>query len=195
MGHFKVSESCHIFESCHAYEFAQVMHHTYQTHMNACKCCIQSHFKVSDSCHIFESCHACHACECVWMSLHPKRICRNAREWCVALASCHTYETHMSSRKWCITHIKHIWMRASAVYKLVMSRVWISHVMHMNESCHACVCVTSRTWLRHVTYGCVISHTLLRLVTHMNDFSLTLSEWCQTYKWFQSDSKWVVSHI
>jgi len=147
------------------------------------------HFKVSESCHIFESCHAC---ECVWMSLHPKRICRNAREWCVALASCHTYETHMSSRKWCITHIKHIWMRASAVYKLVMSRVWISHVMHMNESCHACVCVTSRTWLRHVTYGCVISHTLLRLVTHMNDFSLTLSEWCQTYKWFQSDSKWVV---
>ena len=67
----------------------------------------------------------------------------------------------------------------------------------MKESCHASVCVTSRTWLRHVTYGCVISHTYLCLVTHMNDLSLTVGEWCHTYKNTKMCTvlEWVMSHI
>jgi len=48
-----------------------------------------------------------------------------------------------------------------------MSHIWMSHVTHMNESCH--------------TYEWVMSHIWMSLVTHMN-------ESCHTYEW-------VMSHI
>ena len=70
-----------------------------------------------------------------------------------------------------------------------MSHIWMSHVTHMNESCHTYEWVMSHIWMRHVTnmneschtYECVMSHIWMSHVTHMN-------ESCQTYEW-------VMSHI
>jgi len=39
-----------------------------------------------------------------------------------------------------------------ATYQCVMSRIWMSHVTHMNESCHAYEWVMSRIWMGHITY-------------------------------------------
>jgi len=33
-----------------------------------------------------------------------------------------------------------------------MSRVWMSRVTHLNESCHAYACITSHVWMSHVTH-------------------------------------------
>ena len=58
----------------------------------------------------------------------------------------------------------------------VMSHTWMSHVTHMDEFCHTHGWVMSHTWMRHVTHmveschthGRVMSHTWMSHVTHMN---------------------------
>ena len=67
--------------------------------------------------------------------------------------------------------------------------MWMSHVTHMNESCHTCEWVMSHIWMSHVTHvneSChicewVMSHIWMSHVTHVN-------ESCHTYEW-------VMSHI
>ena len=44
---------------------------------------------------------------------------------------------------------------------LVMAHIWMSHVTHMNESCHICEWGISHIWMSHVTH---------------------LNEWCHTYE-------------
>jgi len=69
----------------------------------------------------------------------------------------------------------------------VMSQTWMSHVTHMNESCHTYEWVMSHIWMSHVTqvvdschtYELVISHIWMSHVTHMN-------ESCHTYAWVMS---------
>jgi len=78
-----------------------------------------------------------------------------------------------------------------------MSQLWMSHVTHMNESCHTYECVTSkscvmsRTWMSHVTYIDESCHTYkwviwMSHVTHMNE------SW-RTYEYVTSKSC-VMSH-
>jgi len=69
-----------------------------------------------------------------------------------------------------------------------MSHIWMSHVTHMNESCHTYEWVMSHIWMGHVThtneschteschtYEWVMSHIGMSRVTHRN-------ESCHTYK-------------
>jgi len=71
----------------------------------------------------------------------------------------------------------------------IMSHIWTSHVISVNESCHTYECVTSHISMRFVThkneschtYECVMSHIWMSHVTHM-------SESCHIYEW-------VMSHI
>jgi len=56
-----------------------------------------------------------------------------------------------------------------------VSRLWMSHVTHMNASCHTYECVMSHLWMSH-TYGCVMSHISMRHVTHMNQSCQTLCD-------------------
>jgi len=58
--------------------------------------------------------------------------------------SCHTYER-------VIIHVTHVyeWSRveSSRTYDWVILQVWMSHVIHMHESCHTCVWVKS-SWIK-----------------------------------------------
>jgi len=67
----------------------------------------------------------------------------------------HTY-ARVTSRIWGFSHLRLL------SFEWVMWHIRLSHVTHMNESCH--------------TYGWVMSHTWMSHVTHMN-------ESCHTYEW------------
>ena len=93
-----------------------------------------------------------------------------------------------------------------------MSHIWMSHVTHMNESCHTYEWVMSHIWMSHVT----MSHALRTShVKHMyvswHTFKWVMSrprtsrvseisnvnELCHTYGWVMSMKKscqWVMSH-
>jgi len=80
---------------------------------------------------------------------------------------------------------------------------WISHVTHMNASCHAYEGVI------HI-YECFLSHIRMSHVTHMNASCRTHEASCLTYEWGMSHVRirrctymneschtyeWVISHI
>jgi len=67
-------------------------------------------------------------------------------------------------------------MNASCqTYECVMSHMWMSHVTHMNESCHAYEWIV----LYNHTYECVMSHVCMRHITRVNISCLPAS--CHTY--------------
>ena len=95
---------------------------------------------------------------------------------------------------------------ALCMYEWVMSHIWMSHVTHMNESCHTYEWVMSHIWMSHVThrnesshtYEWVMSHICISHVTHMNESCHTyecvkshvwmsqvthMNESCHTYEW------------
>jgi len=121
--------------------------------------------------------------------------------------SCHTlrslaaYRGVMSHRVGWYMFMSHTWMSHVAqgvtpprpedllgLQALVEStcdavRIWMSHVTHMNESCHARGRVMSHVWTCDAVriHEWVMSHIWMSHVTHMN-------ESCHTYAW-------VMSHI
>jgi len=62
-----------------------------------------------------------------------------------------------------------------------MSHTWMSHVAHMNESCHTCEWVMSHTWMNESchTHEWVMSHIWIRHATPMKGS-------CHAYRWFMS---------
>ena len=73
-----------------------------------------------------------------------------------------------------MSHVTHI-NESCHTYKRVMSHIWMSHVTRMNESCHmlhiwASICRELEG---------VMSHIWMSHVTHMN-------ESCHTYEWVMS---------
>ena len=68
------------------------------------------------------------------------------------------------------------WQQNSFTSQLLRVMSHMSHVTHMNESCHTYEWVTSRIWMGHVTsmsgschtYEWVMSHIWMGHVTHMN---------------------------
>jgi len=100
--------------------------------------------------------------------------------------ACHTYEWGMA-HIW-MSHVTHLRGQEPAsscpppweLWQCVsMSFIPMSHVTHMNESCHTYEWDMSHIWISHVTKW--MSH-----VTHMN-------ESCHTYEWVMSHV-WI-SHI
>jgi len=96
--------------------------------------------------------------------------------------------------------VSHIWCEW---YEWGMSHIWMSHVTHMDESCHTYQWVLSHIWMSHVTpmneschtYQWVLSHIGMSHVTHVNEschtcewvMSLThANESCHTYGWVMS---------
>ena len=102
---------------------------------------------------------------------------------------------------------------AHAVDEWVMSHAWMSHVIHMNESCHTYEWVMWHIWMRHVSHvftiarvvgEWVMSHVLrvahpvvngtrtgaISHVTHMNEL-------CLRCVYTGMRSRWVrhVSHV
>jgi len=62
-----------------------------------------------------------------------------------------------------------------------MSHMWMSHVTHVNESCHSCEWFMSRMWRSHVTrlndschtHNWVMSHMVLSHVKRVNESCVT----------------------
>ena len=118
---------------------------------------------------------------------------------CIDMLAC-TFFIHKEpyKRLWSVFHqvVSLKWIMESSV----MSNTWMSHVAHMNESCHTYEWVMSHIWMSHVarTYEWVISH-----ITHMNE-SCRMDEWVMSHKWMSHVAhmnescrtyQWVVSHI
>jgi len=105
--------------------------------------------------HVNESCHTYE-----WVTGH---MC----------TSCHTFEYFMSyiwtSHGTC-ARVKAPWFEI-VMRRWVMSHTWMSHVTHINASCHT----HNESCL---TYEWVMSHTF-KHVTHMN-------ESCHTHEWVMS---------
>ena len=62
----------------------------------------------------------------------------------------------------CVTHALDTYSPTNLVREWIMSRMWMSHVTNVNESCHACEWVLSRMWMSHESiHTCewVMSHT------------------------------------
>ena len=81
-----------------------------------------------------------------------------------------------------------------------MSHIWMSHVTHMNESCHTYEWVMSHIWMSHTThmnastshtYEWVMFHIWMSHVTHMNESCHTwmrqhvthMNKSCHTHEW------------
>jgi len=50
-----------------------------------------------------------------------------------------------------MSHVTHM-NESCHTYERVMSHIWTSHVTHMNESCHTFERVMSHIWMSHVTH-------------------------------------------
>ena len=86
-----------------------------------------------------------------------------------------------------MSHVTHV-NESCHTCEWIMSHMWMHHVTHVNVSCHTCECVMSHIWMGHVTHvneSChtcewVMSHIWRSHVTHMN-------ESCHTYQWVKSE--------
>jgi len=76
-----------------------------------------------------------------------------------------------------------------------MLHVWMSHVTHMNDSCHTYEWIMTNIWMRHVsnlneschTYEWVMSHIWMSHGTHMNEICCT-DGWVTSH----SDVTWLI---
>jgi len=83
-------------------------------------------------------------------------------------------------------------------YRWVMSRIWMSHVPHVNESCPTCEWVMSQIWMSHVPhvkescqiYEWVMSHIWKTHVTHMKEAMRHVTHMhgtCTINSWLRDD--------
>ena len=71
---------------------------------------------------------------------------------------------------------------------------WMSHVTHMNESCHTYEWVMSHTWMSHVTHMNETQHTSEWVMLHIWMRLSTLpNESCYTYEWDSAHFR--MSHV
>ena len=101
-----------------------------------------------------------------------------------------------------MSHVTHV-NRSCHAYKCVMSRIWMSHVTHMNASGHAYECVRSRIWMRHVAHMTASCLMYQRVASHIWTSHVTnVNASCCTYKCAIAHMNvswhtrgWVMSHI
>jgi len=116
-----------------------------------------------------QTCHSVHTCVC-HVTRWPSVDSRSSTD-------CNRHITIFGSCMWgkrVTVHNTNV-LRRTRVW--VTSRIWMSHVTHMDESCHAYGWVTSRIWMSHVThmdeschaYGWVMSRIWMSHVTHMDE--------------------------
>ena len=64
-----------------------------------------------------------------------------------------------------MSHVTHM-NESCHTHEWVMSHIWMSHVTHMNESCHTHEWVMSHTWMSHVTHINESCHTHEWVMSH-----------------------------
>ena len=76
-----------------------------------------------------------------------------------------------------------------------MSHICMSHVTHVNESCHTYTCDRTQRLLTHITISWVMSHICMSHVTHVNKSCHTYA-CCRTQRLLTHMAMdWVMSHI
>jgi len=90
-----------------------------------------------------------------------------------------------------VTHVAPFLLSLTSVHK-ERSRIhiWMSHIAHVNVSCHTCECVMSHMWMCHIAHvneSCLMdawgmSHIWKMYVTHIND-SHHSCEWVMSQIW------------
>jgi len=77
-----------------------------------------------------------------------------------------------------------------------MSHIGMSHVTHMNESCHTYEWLLIHNNENCHTYKSVMSHMWMSHVTHINGSCHTY-EWVMSYEWLRSGHtyKWAIAHM
>jgi len=164
-----------INESCHIYEY--VILHVY---MNvyawegggecvwALDECVMSH--INESCHTYEC-----VIWYVYMNVYVWEGGTSVSE-CSVNESCHTSMSHVTYMN--VSHYRCTWMcMRERGGRVCLSARWMSHVTHINESCHIYEYVIlqlymnvyawegrggvglSARWMSHVTHQWVMSHT------------------------------------
>ena len=145
---------------------------------------------------------------CMWVGVtsHVTHMCGGGHVAHILDESCHPYVKVEEMRgrvalpicvggvvspSFCISHVTYTWRWRTRVEDVNgwddLSHIWMSHVTHMNESCHTYEWVMSHIWMSHVThmnevchtYEWVLSQIWMSLVTHM-------IESCHTYEWVMS---------
>ena len=108
---------------------------------------------------------------------------------CVALC----YFVLEGVAEWCIIfnpqlqHLPLLWV-ISHIHPRVMSHIWMSHVTHMNASCHtqkwvmSCIETSRVTHMQEVchTYEWVMSHICMSHVTYVTSHVTHMNETCHT---------------
>jgi len=207
MSHVWTRHVIHTYEACHTYAYATShmwMSHvswwtywmlrdvTHRRHMNeSCHTCewayewVMSHMWMSlwmsHVTHMNESCHTCEwAYEGVmshmWMSLlwviDRCNISAPALSWVMSRVSKRRYSAKEPS------NVKEPTNRSHPIGSFSI----MSHVTHMNESCHTCQWVIPHIWMSHVThvneschtYEWVMWHIWTSHVTRMNESYLMM---------------------
>ena len=172
-------------ESCHTYEW--VMKHIWMshvTHMNeSCRNWTSHVMHVNGSCHTYEW-----VMSHIWMNRvkHTNVSCHTKRR---VISECHS--TNLTKGSQNTNFLRALWkyiqhsaehsnpcrLLCTYTYEWFMSHIWMSHVTHMNESCHTYEWVMWHIWMSHVThmneschtYKWVTSHIWMSYVTHMNE--------------------------
>ena len=177
--HVRMSHVTHINAACVTYEW--VISHTWMQRVS----------RTNESYHTYK-CSVCHVCECVvsrtWMS-HVTHM-NETTGWRRLIGSPKLQIIfHKTATKYRALLLKMTYKdkgsyESSPPCIAALSRVpeWMSHVTHMNESCHTYERVMSHIWMSHITHtnvtslcsleclnGWVMSHIWMSPVTHMNE--------------------------
>jgi len=150
------------------------------------------HTNVNESCHTYEW-----VMSYVWM----RYVMYMNESWMSHVTRVKDVDTHVLSRYQhlvCHTYMNESWY----AYEWVLSQAGMTHVTHVNDSCHWCKWFMSHMWTSYVTFK------RMRHVTHMNEACHTYgrvilcvwmrhvtrrNELCHTYEWAMSHVR--MTHI
>ena len=99
----------------------------------------------------------------------------------------------------CIKYVKMPWHVCTLyTYEWVMSHIWMSHVTHMNESCHThmneschtCEWVMSHIWMSHALTSSIRTHTRTHTHVHTHTHDRLWRRICQSCVWRRCKGDW-----
>ena len=98
------------------------------------------------------------------------------------------------SHMW-LSHVTHM-NESCHTYEWVMSHIWMSPVTHTNESCHTYEWVMSHIWMSHVTHTNESCHTHEGVTPHLTESKQTAPPHpTNTYKWVIMTPHTRTSHV
>jgi len=188
MSHVRMRYFVRTNESCRTYQ--RVMTHTWMRHITY----YMSHLGTRYVARMDASC-----CMCEWV-MSNVLTSHDAHR----IESCRAYVAHMNAPHLHIRHSHLILRYITRMYvsfricERVMSNILtLSHVAHMNTSCHNCA------WVKSDEYMSLLPHVEMSRVTHMNE-SWHTYEWVMAHIWMGHGThmneswhtyEWVMAHI